>query len=279
MSTIRTVTFNILAPPWADPRSYPQESHDYLDRVYRRKKIVELLQKLSPSVDCFALQETTPTEFQYLTQALPQFIGFQSNHHPSSWSEYITENPPWESNGTALLLSKKTFKEVKFWDLENTKDANRSAYAEAVHIKSNKRVGMVSVHLDSDNSGKRGREMNGLLNFLNDRPNEVVVMGGDFNFATETGNLRGLLERNGFQRIGKDDPTHPYDNTYYMSQNYQVIDHVLVKGALPGEGGVIDNDLWNLYPKGTLSAMNNRITANLRLVGSDHFPVWGTISL
>lgn len=53
------------------------------------------------------------------------------------------------------------------------------------------------------------------------------------------------------------------------------IDHLLVKGTTPFSGDVIDNGLWVKYP----DESDIRVTQNLQLVGSDHFPIWGRVQI
>ena len=275
---MQVVTFNVLAAPWADSNSYPAGASIFLNRVYRRNKSLELLRTLVPTTDVIALQETTPTEFSFYSQNLPEFIGTQVNHDPSYWSNYITEHPPWELNGVALFLKKTRFRNVTFSDLKNTEEGNHAAYAEAIHIPSGKKVGIASTHLDSDVSGIQNKEINAVIDFLKSRNNQVDVIAGDFNHGTATGNFSKDLQKNGYldvlRAVGNLEKTDPYDGGYTNSTNYGIIDHIVVRGASPQSGDVIDNNLWNLYP----DDKDTRVTENLRLIGSDHFPVWAKIS-
>lgn len=208
---------------------------------------------------------------------LPEFTGIKINHDPSYWSKYITVNPPWELNGVALFLKKSSFSDVQFIGLKNSNTGNHGAYAETIHLASRKKIGVASLHLDSDVGGNRDKKLNSVMNFIKTRANDVDIIAGDFNYITTSGNLSQDLRRNGYidvlQALGNTEKTHPDLTGYTHSPNYFIIDHIVVRGAQPKSGDVIDNNLWVLYPDDN----DTRITENLRLTGSDHFPVWGKV--
>jgi hypothetical protein len=81
----------------------------------------------------------------------------------------------------------------------------------------------------------------------------------------------GLLRRDGYvdvlASVGNREPTHPWSASYYSSMRWAVIDHVLVRNGRPVSGDVLDFGLWAITDE------TDRIEANLRLTGSDHFPV------
>ena len=275
MTTIQIVTFNVLAPCWANPSSYPEGSR--LDRVYRRGKIISVLQSLAPKTDFFCLQETTPTEYVQFAEALTDFTGVQVNHDSSYWSRYATENPPWESNGVALFIKKKVYSKPRFNTMINSDDGNHGAYAEMTHVKTGKKIGLVSIHLDSDTGGHRDKEFSAVLDFLKSRSVDITLIGADLNYVTTSGPIKKGLEETGLVdllgSLGIEKRTCPDIAGYTNSTVYSTIDHLLVKGATPVTGDVIDNNLWNLYP----DESDARLELNLQLSGSDHFPVWGQV--
>lgn len=278
-NTLRIVVFNVLAAPWADPSYYPTSSLPYLSREFRRQKNIDVLKSQAPTTDIFCLQETTEPEFAAFSAALSGFVGFQANHDPSYWSRSITVNPPWELNGTALFVKKSTFSKIKFINRANSDNGNHAAYAEVTY--KGKQIGIFSLHLDSDTGGNRNKEMNAILDFLHTRNNDVEILGGDFNFTTQNGNFSRDLQENGFidvlYTIGNREQTFPESVGYVHSPNFSVIDHIVVRNAVPLEGDVLDYNLWKLYPGTNASAA--RLTAALQITGSDHFPLWGKVQV
>src|SRR3990172_6686083 len=124
---IKIVAFNVLAAPWASPLYYPSSSLPYLDRNYRVQKTIAVLQNLSVDTDVFCLQETTPVEFQLIANSLPDYLGLQANHASTYWSQWVTEVPPWELNGNAILVKKSKFKDVKLSDIALSSSGNHAA--------------------------------------------------------------------------------------------------------------------------------------------------------
>ena len=109
--SINVITFNILAPCWASPSYYPATTLSYLDRGYRRGQIINFLLS-QPQADVITLQEVTQIEFGFISNKLKNYTGFMSFHAPTYWSNWITEDPPWEPNGNAIFLKKSRFKNI-----------------------------------------------------------------------------------------------------------------------------------------------------------------------
>lgn len=275
---IKVVTFNILAPCWADPSIYPEPSRPFLDRTYRRERIIQFLLS-NPDADIFALQEVTAIEFGYINNALSNdYYGFQSFHSPTYWSQYITQNPPWEPNGNALFVKKSAFKNLNFSDVRLSNDGNHATFAQATHKSTNRRVRVLSIHLDSDYPYNREREFRAALALLQKDPAITDIIAGDFNIDVTKSTLQQDILKADFHNIladiGVDEVTSPYLSYYYANSVFGPIDTVLVRNGQPIAAKVYDFDLFTLYPnKKDESA---RITANFQKCGSDHFPVTGT---
>ncbi len=276
---IKIVSFNILAPCWASPNLYPPSSTPLLDRVIRRDRIIAFLQQQASTTPIVALQETTEVELGYIKNALKnQYDMYAAYHSPSYWSNWITIDPPWEKNGVAILVKKGYLTNVTFQDIALSDSGNHSAYLQG-KLKSNpqKAIRIASVHLDSDKSYNRDRELKALLQIMTPVPGSIDIIAGDFNFEINNGNLKTDLVAAGFKDVlttlGIDEPTHPFSSTYYKTSNFTDIDHVLVRNATPVAGQVFNFNLWNLYPTNEEA----RINANFTISGSDHFPVTGTV--
>jgi endonuclease/exonuclease/phosphatase family metal-dependent hydrolase len=272
----------VLAPPWADPSIYPAGA--VLDRNVRLQSIIDTLSGLAGSSDVICLQEITDPEFDVIQAALPEFDGFRSYHDPSYWSQYITEDPPWERNGNAILLKRAAFdSSVRFSDQPLSDSGNHAPYAEATHTATGKRFRILSVHFDTDTGANRKREMTAVMTLLSPRTGSVDLIVGDFNSSPEQGNYSDRFRKAGFvdvlAAVGNGELTSPYAEAYANSANFGVIDHVTVRNAVPTGGDVLDNHLFEVYPDvpgGTYEEA--RIKANLEITGSDHFPLWGTMA-
>ena len=261
---LQVVTFNVLAPCWAHPDYYPDEGIPYLNKEYRKKKIRKTLENLVPTTDIFCLQETTSDLFYHLQKALPHFIGIQVYHDSDYWSKHITEDPPWEPNGLTLFI-KKDLVITNAFELKNV-TGNHSLYVEVIYR--NKKLGIVCLHLDSDSHENRNNELRAILEFVNKRDVNGVVIGGDFNsvyplFLNEEGFIDLL------HTVGNSCRTCP------ESSCHSIIDHLVVRGVTAEDGDVLDNYLWEFYPGDSVA----RVILNLQMTGSDHFPVWGRFSV
>lgn len=270
------VTFNVLAPCWANPSLYPTTAKPYLEREWRRKHIIEFLNRIANSADIISLQETTQTEFGFFKEALKQnFYAFQAYHDPNYWSGWISPGIPWEPNGVAIFVKKSTFTNVNFIDLPLTKDGNHCAFFSGIEQLTGLKVHAVAVHFDNDHAYNRSYELGTLLHFLDFDRADRDIIAGDFNFGTESGTLKHKLDYYHFvdvlHRLKKEVWTHPFDMA--GDRNSGIIDHIVVRNAEPLDGKVCNFGLWKLYPKDE----TGRVIANFKRCGSDHFPVFGEV--
>lgn len=276
---VRILSFNVLAPCWASPEYYPASTAPRLDRFARRQAILNLLKAQADAVDIFALQETTREEFAALAAGLgDKWLGFQADHRPDYWSNWITPGLPWEPNGVALFVRRGRFGSPSFADVALSDSGNHAAVFTGL-LADGRVVRCASLHLDSDRAANRKRELGALLQRLSPRPGQPDFLAGDFNFETDSGNLKADLRDAGFRNIleelGVAQNTHPWDTRYYGADNWGIIDHILVRQGRPAAGEVLDFGLFELYPDDEEA----RINENLDRCGSDHFPVYGTAAL
>jgi hypothetical protein len=86
-----------------------------------------------------------------------------------------------------------------------------------------------------------------------------------------------VFRRGGFTdalaAVGNREPTHPWSTTYYNSRRWAVIDHVVVRGAKPLSGDVLD------FGASSIEDELARIEANFRNTGSDHYPIRAGLGL
>lgn len=275
---IKVLTFNILAPCWASPDLYPASAGAYLDRVYRRGKIINFL-KSKPTVDVFSLQEVTQVEYGFIQNALKKdYISFQSFHAPTYWAEWITVNPPWEPNGNAIFLKKSRFSNVSFQDVALTDDGNHAVYAQATDLNTNKKVRIAAIHLDSDHSYNRERELKALFALMTPIAGVTDIVAGDFNIDIRYTNLQQDIVKAKFtnllEALGISEVTSPYSSTYYAHAKFGVIDNIIIRNGQALDGAVISNGLFQLYP--APKDEDPRVTLNMQITGSDHFAVEGT---
>lgn len=275
---IKVLTFNILAPCWAGTKYYPLTAVPYLNRVYRRDKIINFLLSKS-STDIFTLQEVTQEEFIYLKESLKNdYVAFQALHSPNYWSNWISKDLPWEPNGNAIFIKKNRFSIIDFKDLTLTDDGNHAAYVEALDLKTHKKIRAVSLHLDSDRAANRKREFQALMNYLPQRNDFIDVISGDFNTNTNSSSLHKEVKKAKFQNLltslGINKVTCPHFISTFKQPNFGSIDHVLIRNANPQNGNVIDYGLMQIYPYS--EDKEERLSASIKISGSDHFPVEGS---
>ena len=89
------------------------------------------------------------------------------------------------------------------------------------------------------------------------------------------GTVSGAVERAGFAdvlaAVGNREPTHPWSSSYNGATRWAIIDHLVVRGARPLSGEVLDFGALSIADELT------RIETNFRNVGSDHFPIVGVV--
>lgn len=277
---VRVLTFNLLAPCWADPSYYPASSAPFLNRVSRRKAIIDLLTGYQNSVDVFALQEVAQVEFNYIREALKMtHVGFQANHAPSYWANWVTPANLWELNGNALFVSKNLFTNISFEDLPSSNSGNHSAlFSGTIKSAGGLAVRVASVHLDSDHPYNRKNELGAVLAKWLPDTNTMDIIAGDLNTETDATNIQTDIRKAGYydllEVLGTARQTHPWDSKYYGADNWGIIDHIISRNSGPVSGSVADLNLFQLYPKDEEA----RININLQKSGSDHFPVTGIVA-
>ena len=279
-SGLGVLSFNVLAPCWAHPSYYPASAEPLLDRVTRRRSIIELLLAQAATVDVIMLQEVAQAEFVFFHEALKQhFTGFYVNHAPTYWSSWITPVPAWEPNGNAIFVRRARFSTIAFRDLTASGSGNHAALFTGALKNSTKTVRAASIHLDSDSAQNRKQELAAVLAAWPVQSATVDLIAGDFNFETDAGNLKADISKAGYvnvlESLGTASQTHPWTSSYNGADNWGIIDHIITRNSTPLSGRVIDFDLFKTFPDDEVS----RINANLRLCGSDHFPIIGAVTL
>jgi endonuclease/exonuclease/phosphatase family metal-dependent hydrolase len=273
------VTFNVLAPVWAAPVWYPPEMDtSLLGAGYRRTRITDFLAARAGSTDVFCLQEVQESELPAFLAALgPAFVGAMSHNDPDWWSNWLVPEIPWAPNGTALALRRHAFSGLEFRDVALSGDGNHAEIVEGVHRATGRRIRAASIHLDSDRESNRRREAHSLLAEMPPSESTTDVVCGDFNEDTVTGTASGVVQRAGFVDVlaasGNREPTHPWSSSYNGATRWAVIDHLIVRGARPASGDVLDFGALSIADELT------RIESNFRTTGSDHFPVAGAADL
>lgn len=279
-NSIRVMSFNILAPCWASSVYYPESTAPLLNRLIRRQTIIDLLKNNQSTVDVFALQEVSQIEFNYIKEALSlTHIGFQANHSPAYWLNWITSDIPWELNGNAIFVKRDRFSTVSFEDFPASGSGNHAAlFTGTIKNADGRTVRIASVHLDSDHAYNRKNEMSAVLTKWLPLNNSTDIIAGDFNTETDATNIQSDLKKAGYfdllEILGKAEQTHPWTSKYYGADNWGIIDHIVSRGSTPVDGSVMNFNLFNLYPNDE----EMRINRNLQLSGSDHFPITGTMS-
>jgi len=172
-------------------------------------------------------------------------------------------------------------------------DGNHCVIATAREKSTQRSLRIASIHLDSDNSGRRNNELSALLSLVPAESNTVDIIAGDFNAALSSGNLSNLIRSNNFLNaldvLGIQEQTPPFTSSYNRNTNWGPIDHITFRNAsITGkssvsndgspaiDNGVVDFNVWKTYPSGSTYEAQ-RIDKNFENCGSDHFPVFASI--
>jgi Metal-dependent hydrolase len=273
---LTVLTWNVLAAPWAAPGFYPQDMDPaLLDRETRAELVATSLESLRADVLC--LQETTPPDLAHVLQRL----GDGYDHHappngPDLWASWSTPEVPWEPNGTAIVWRREAFTDISTDRVMLTDDGNVAAVVRARRVGTGVPVRVVSVHLDADSPDLRRAQLPIALGALEPDERAIDVVAGDCNEDTGNSDLGTISDERGFRDALTElrclDPTHPYARPSDDYAPLARLDHVLIRGAEPQRGWVIDSGVWGVDSPGS------RLGEHLRRTGSDHLPVIVTVS-
>lgn len=294
--TLRVAQFNILAPCWAHPKWYEGNYAYQLETNYRRPLVrKEIATLATQNVDLFLLAETQPSEVDDLFKSggliKNQWHIYQVAHAPTYWSNWFITDPveiaqaPWTSNhtdhGVAILARKSSFTGVAFSKI-SVETGNAQALMTATH--NGKQIRVISVHYDSDSAANRKTELRASIEAL-PAGNFVDILGGDFNADTNSGNLqKDLLSADFIDSLtytGVFGPTHPFSFGSYDLPKFAVIDHITTRKGIPTMPTFVrHNGLYTIYPIQPMPDPEyNRVFDNFEQVGSDHFPIFSTITV
>lgn len=273
---LTVVSWNVLAAPWAAPGFYPQDMDPaLLDRETRADLVATLLEALNADVMC--LQETTPPDLARVLQRLGD--GYDDHAPPNGpdlWASWSTPEVPWEPNGTAIVWRRDAFTDVSTDRVLLTDDGNVAAVVRARHVATGVPVRIMSVHLDADSPELRRAQLPIALAAFEPDERAVDVVAGDCNEDTVNFDLGTIGDEWGFwdalNELGCLDPTHPYARPSDDYAPLARLDHILIRGAEPRRGRVIDSGVWGVDSPGS------RLGEHLRRTGSDHLPVIVTVS-
>jgi endonuclease/exonuclease/phosphatase family metal-dependent hydrolase len=302
-ASVRVASFNILAPLWADPSLYPAACNgapltDRNARVTRSANYLKTTVTADGALDAIALQETQTDTNAIMSQALNGFSYFAAYHSDSYWASYYTPSiqstlplPPAVHHGTAIAVNNQKYDSCTFVDKQLDIDGNHAAIAICRHSALNAWVRFVSVHLDSDHGGNRGKEADGLKAYLDAEISHTyatTVILGDMNADTDSGVLKSRFVNAGYRDllrdVGLNGPTHPWSSSYNRNTQWGNIDHVLANGnVVASSGKIYELELYQQYPDANgatgVANENSRICLNLQHDGSDHFPVASVFTL
>lgn len=273
---LTVVSWNVLAAPWAAPQFYPAQMEiGLLDRSARADRVGSLLASLAADAVC--LQETTPLD---LARLLEGGLGRQFDVHAAPngrelWSHWSSAAVPWEPNGTAILWRRGAFADVKTGDVTLSDDGNVATTLTARHATSGVTIRIMSVHLDADLPELRRKQLPIALATADAPDAAIDIVAGDCNEDTVGTDLGAVIAQFGFRdalsELGNADPTHPYARPSDAFAAVGRLDHVLVRGARPTDGTVVDSDVWSI------EGAAERLAEHLARTGSDHLPVVVTL--
>jgi endonuclease/exonuclease/phosphatase family metal-dependent hydrolase len=276
---LEVVSFNVLAPVWAAPVWYPDGLDPaLLETRFRRERIAVFLASTAPTTDVYCLQEVQESELPHFLAALGGgFDGFMAHNDRDWWSNWLVPEIPWAPNGTAVIVKRRSLVRGAFRDAPISGDGNHAAFYDGVERGSGRRVRIASVHLDSDSEANRVREARSVVASLPPTAGAADIVCGDLNEDAVNGSAAHVFESAGFAdalaAVGNREPTHPWSSSYNNADRWAVIDHVVVRGAKPESGDVLDLGVWSIRDE------LDRIEANFRNTGSDHFPLRATLGL
>lgn len=296
------------AEPFIDP---PYRRGKWLDLLATIKNTADIISLQEVTDDTTEIIDGVTYfrdgEYKYIKSYLDsEFSGQFFSHDRNYWAKYFDSNPSssqaYTKNGNALFLKRSRFNNPNWTDLAQS-TGNHAVLGQAIDNQTNKTIQIVAVHLDSDVGGNRKTELQEILNKLSHSSNIINIVAGDFNAVLDQGNLKEVIDEANYKDVmielsvqtgfPLNQRTFPNSSSYYNSPVYKVIDHVIYRSnaltpsttlvypggiyTVPGQTrtGVLSNNLFLTYPElnGYDSNEGIRLTENIKLIGSDHFPV------
>lgn len=281
---LSVLSFNILAPHYAQATFYPPGIDRFLSLEYRRANTSSFLSRMKNVCDIMGFQEVThdPScydEFTYLQELLgDEFYGMFVPHDSHYWTEY----GPYVVNGNALFFRREVFTEPTWFDV-SLETGNHAVLGETTHIPTQRRFRVLVIHLDSEDQNRREYELAVALNTLSRDSKMIDIILGDFNMDSSErayGTIRQAGYRDSLYDLGIRLPTFSFLTS-------EPIDHIIYRdliGAMipiPGKTKVLDSGLWKEYPElGIVDLFAApRLKACLDLYGSDHLPILTTFCI
>lgn len=274
---LTVATWNVLAAPWAAPGFYaPTMDPTVLDRTTRSHLVAQVLRSIDADVVC--LQETTPPDLaMVLDQLGGEYDSVQTSNDADLWSNWSTPEIPWEPNGTAVVWRPEAVDVVETGPLALGDDGNVATWLRARHHGTGLEIRVLSVHLDADAPENRRAEFPIALGWVEAAVEMVDVVAGDCNEDTVNTDLGVMLTESGFvdclSALHRFEPTHPLACPSDDYAPLARLDHLLVRGATPSHGLVVDSGVWDIGDAGA------RLEEHLRRTGSDHLPAVVTLAL
>jgi len=275
---ISILTFNILAPHFADPTYYLPGMSSLLAEGYRRKGTTRFLLQIKDFCDIMAFQEVTHDpisydEFSYLVNVLgTEFSSMFVPHDINYWSEFGHN----VVNGNALFFRKSIFSTPIWYDVPLL-TGNHAIRGDVTHIGTKRKFRILNIHLDSERDERRNVELTRALNSLCCDASTVDIVLGDFNMEPSD-KAFDYIKRAGFEDILQ--KLRIRTPTFFTMVN-QPIDHIIYRDLtmgvdiIPSKSYALGCEIWTEYPKiGPFDLLAGpRLKAYLDEYGSDHSPI------
>lgn len=249
MSTLRIMTWNILADLWLDKAYYKNIPNKFLDKTYRYTQNKKVINDIN--ADIILLQEVEYATYVKLKRYYRDkyhVFPLHSNEN-GLWSHDLAPRKKLEQNGS-LIMIKLTFLKhlsaIQTSTLKLSDDGNTAGLIQFTHTATGKKFLIVNVHLDPKRS-LRLIQLRKLAARIRPYKGKCkIIIGGDFN-------------SNGIKLKDFHEVSHEADSTYYKQKI--IIDHIYVHRCKITDGYTFDADK----------------TKFLEHYGSDHLPIVGTI--
>lgn len=259
MSTLKVVSFNVLAQNWIDDelKSHALDRR-HLQRGYRVARQIESLQVCG--ADIILLQEVTPIVLRKFKEKLVDY------HVPSCFCRmhWQPASPRDPVNGNAVIWRKGLFAGKAKCDIVelDRKAGNYAAMVTGTLANTGQHLRVISLHLEYGDKERASKQFGRLFNGKNAviRNHKRVIVGGDFNMgglSEEEFPVLSDIERHGFNDACSNLRTHPFP----IDNDDKTLTHILARGMML------------VTPGKTIKGGCSTIGDCLKRYGSDHYPV------
>lgn len=269
---IKIMSWNILADIWLNENQYRNIPLTFLNKHFRYNQNKEIIDQID--ADIVLLQEVEYDIYlKFRDDYKDKYHVVELQYHGEKhWARSLAPHKKMQLHGNLIMIRNGLFKHLKIAKFQMSINGNMAGLIKFRHKQTNEKYIIANIHLDITESA-RIREINKLLEFLKKfMNNNKIIIGGDINSDLKNP-AHKLFTSSGFHNIVADSlMKHKSENlsTYYCQGVMD--DHIYCYNCDIIDGYIFDHLINKEEKKKKICE-----TDQMKVFGSDHFPVIGII--